>query len=196
MMMQRETTSMCDLDDHQQQTERIAGGKTQGVIVVDDQACVKEEVAPPLPPRPSLLHVSGRPMTLATTAVSSIEIQTLTFPDGTRGTFTATDKAAESNKSVGMIGDTTPVSKSDRLSSDMDDNTSLLSFLPTHKANADLASLLDEGLNSQSPAWRLLSSQSVYVNPFESPGFQEADLANFDCELENLASVKDGNEGL
>ena len=34
-------------------------------------------------------------------------------------------------------------------------------------------------LNSQSPAWRLLSSQNVIVDPFETEDYEDVSLQNF-----------------
>jgi hypothetical protein len=82
--------------------------------------------------------------------------------------------------------------------SEIDDNASLMSYAPTLRANGDLASLLDEGLNSQSPAWRLLSSQSEAVNPFESVEFLDSPLTNFESEFDEIDDVdnKLANEGM
>jgi hypothetical protein len=72
-----------------------------------------------------------------------------------------------------------------------------MSYAPTLRANGDLASLLDEGLNSQSPAWKLLSSQADTVNPFETIEFEDNALVNFDHEFDEIEAVdtKGGNEG-
>jgi vacuolar fusion protein MON1 len=72
-----------------------------------------------------------------------------------------------------------------------------MSYAPTLRANGDLASLLDDGLSSQSPAWKLLSSQAESVNPFEKVGYEDLSLLNFDHEFEEIDAVdqKGGNEG-
>lgn len=72
-----------------------------------------------------------------------------------------------------------------------------MSYAPTLRANGDLASLLDDGLSSQSPAWKLLSSQAESVNPFEKVGYEDLSLLNFDLEFEEIDAVdqKGGNEG-
>lgn len=72
-----------------------------------------------------------------------------------------------------------------------------MSYAPTLRANGDLASLLDEGLSSQSPAWKLLSSQAESVNPFEKVNYEDLSLANFDHEFDEIEAVdqKGGNEG-
>lgn len=158
------------------------------------------ERPPPLPPRPSLLNTSDNQtlQSKATTALSSLDIQTLSFPDGTRGTFSTpagqpvSDAVSEISSGLG-----TPNRKSNHTGSDFDDSASLTSLAPTLKAHGDLASLLDDGLNAQSPAWRLLNSQSDEVNPFETIEHDEPSLANFENEFEDMPPVdsKAGNEG-
>ena len=170
----------------------------------------QEEQRPPLPPRPSFLQTSNRPATpterrpalqsKATTAVSSVDIQTLSFPDGTRGTFSTPASRAVSESIPGTSGGhSTPSRKPSRTGSEAgaDDSASLMSYAPTLRANGDLASLLDEGLNSQSPAWRLLSSQVDTVDPFEAVEYEDHSLLNFEKEFEEIGEVdsQGGNEG-
>jgi hypothetical protein len=74
-----------------------------------------------------------------------------------------------------------------------------MSYTPTLRgANGDLASLLDEGLNSQSPAWKLLTSQADSVNPFEKTEYDDLSLINFEHEFDEIEAVdsKGGNEGM
>ena len=73
-----------------------------------------------------------------------------------------------------------------------------MSFAPTLKANGDLASLLDEGLGSQSAAWKLLSTQAETVNPFEQVDYVDTSLVNFDHEFDEIEAVDavGGNEGM
>lgn len=157
----------------------------------------KEEQRPPLPPRPSLLTAAERPtlQSKATTAISSVDIQTLAFPDGTRGTF-STPASRSVSGAVSASGTTTPSRRVSGNGSEMDDvdAASLMSFVPTLKANGDLASLLDEGLNMQTPAWKSLSQQADTVNPFELPDYILADFENEFDEVEAVDS-KGGNEG-
>jgi hypothetical protein len=169
----------------------------------------REETRPPLPPRPSLLQTTGRPSTSQssenpsvliskpTTALSSVDIQTLSFPDGSRGTFSTPSSRAVSESISGSAGPSTPSRKVSRNGSEIDDNASLMSYTPTLKADGDLASLLDEGLNAQSPAWRLLSSQAEVVNSFETIEFQDNSLTNFEYEFDEIEAVdnRGGNEG-
>jgi vacuolar fusion protein MON1 len=170
----------------------------------------EEEQRPPLPPRPSLLQAdlpsapsasTMRPALQAkpTTAISSVDIQTLSFPDGTRGTFsTPASRTVSEAVSISAIsgGQSTP-SRKGRNGSDIDDATSLMSYAPTLRANGDLASLLDEGLSSQSPAWKLLSTQAETVNPFEKVDYEDLSLVDFDHEFDEIEAVdqKGGNEG-
>jgi hypothetical protein len=170
----------------------------------------QEQQQPPLPPRPSLLQTSNRPATPTdrrpalqakpTTAVSSVDIQTLSFPDGSRGTFSTSTSRAVSESIGGASGDqSTPSRKPSRSGSEVggDDSASLMSYAPTLRANGDLASLLDDGLNSQSPAWRLLSSQADTVDPFETVEYEDQSLFNFDHEFDEIEAVdsQGGNEG-
>jgi hypothetical protein len=169
-----------------------------------------EEQRPPLPQRPPLLQTSKSPATTTekrptllskpTTAVSSVDIQTLSFPDGSRGTFSTPASRAVSESISGTTGgQTTPSRKLSRSGSEVggDDNASLMSYAPTLRANGDLASLLDEGLNAQSPAWRLLTSQTDSVNPFESVEYEDRSLVSFEHEFDELEAVQSegNNEG-
>ncbi|TVY18942.1 Vacuolar fusion protein MON1 [Lachnellula arida] len=168
----------------------------------------EHEQRPPLPPRPSLLgdrpstplSPSKRPalQSKPTTALSSVDIQTLSFPDGSRGTFPTPGSRSVSEAGHGISGGTsTPSSrKVSQNGSEFDDSASLMSYAPTLRANGDLASLLDEGLNSQSPAWKLLSSQAENVNPFETIDDEDNALLNFEHEFDEVEAVdsKGGNE--
>lgn len=171
----------------------------------------KEERRPPLPPRPPILQDAEAPsappsttnrhptlQSQPTTAATNIDIQTLSFPDGSRGTFSTPANRSVSDSVSVQTGDfATPARKVSRNSSEIDDNASLMSFAPTLRANGDLVSLLDEGLNSQSPAWRLLSSQADTVNPFETIVYEDRSLVNFEHEFDEIAEAdsKKGNEG-
>jgi hypothetical protein len=173
----------------------------------------KPEERPPLPPRPSLLQNVHQPFAPLSTpkrpalaskptiALSSVDIQTLSFPDGSRGTFsTPAHRLVSESLSVSGLstGQSTPHRKASQNGSEFDDSTSLMSYAPTLRANGDLASLLDEGLNSQSPAWKLLSTQADSVNPFENVDYEDISLASFDQEFDQIAAVdaKEGNEGM
>ncbi|KAH8815003.1 trafficking protein Mon1-domain-containing protein [Xylogone sp. PMI_703] len=157
-----------------------------------------EEERPPLPPRPSLLNISDKQQAFqakATTAVSSLDIQTLSFPDGTRGTF-STPAGQPVSDTILEVDTSTPNRKASQSINELDDSVSITSIAPTLRAHGDLASLLDEGLNAQSPAWRLLNSQSNDSNPFEAIEYDELSLVNFENEFEEMPAVdsKAGNE--
>ncbi|KAG9233239.1 vacuolar fusion protein-like protein mon1, partial [Amylocarpus encephaloides] len=171
----------------------------------------EKEERPPLPPRPSLLQKIDRPITplsptnrpslssKPTTALSSVEIQTLSFPDGSRGTFSgpASRSVSDAFSTSGLsTGQNTPSRRTGRSGGGYDDNASLRSYAPTLRANGDLASLLDEGLSGHTPAWKLLSTQADSVNPFETVGYEDLSLASFDRELDEIdaADSKGGNE--
>lgn len=180
----------------------------QGVESDDGE---REELRPPLPPRPSLLQTS-RPTTpgsslssprptlqsKATTALSSIDIQTLSFPDGSRGTFSAPSSRNVSESVPGLSGSPRISSwKVSRNGGEVEDNASLVSYAPTLRANGDLASLLNEGLNSQSPAWRLLSTQTDSIRLFETTEYEDTSLADFEHEFDEIQDIdsREGNEG-
>ncbi|RDW85040.1 putative MON1 [Coleophoma cylindrospora] len=166
---------------------------------------------PPLPPRPNLsktperpttpggLNTSNRPSLLSkpTTAVSSIDIQTLSFPDGSRGTFsTPASRSVSESAALDTPGSMTPKERHSQNGSEGDDATSLMSYAPTMKGTGDLASLLNDDINAQSPAWRLLSSKADTVNPFEAIDYENTSLLNFENEFNEIAPVdsKGGNE--
>ena len=168
-----------------------------------------EEQRPPLPPRPSLLQTGNGPASphspsksalqaKATTAISSLDIQTLSFPDGSRGTFSApTSGSVSESLSELPEGQGTPSRKVNRNGSDLNDDASLMSIAPTLRGNGDLASFLDDELNTQSPAWRLLNSQTEAANLFETAEFEDTSLIDFDREFDEIEAVdsQKGNEG-
>ncbi|KAK0392732.1 hypothetical protein NLU13_2227 [Sarocladium strictum] len=153
-----------------------------------------EEHRPPLPPRPSTnASVDSHLQAQATTAVTPLDIQTLSFPDGSRGTFSTTGPQSSS----------TPISHgSARVSSDhrpdndggeADDAVSVVSYAPTGRPAGDIASLLAGELNRKSAAWNLLRSQSSTVPPFDRSRVLAQDpLAMFAKEFEELPSADDG----
>ena len=172
----------------------------------DDQ---REEQRPALPPRPSLLQnqpstarspLGGSRPTLQakpTTALSSVDIQTLSFPDGSRGTFSTPASLNVSESTSGLSGgQSIPSRKVSHSESEVDDNVSLISFAPTLRANGDLASLLDEGLDTQSPARRLLSTQMDSGNHHETVAY-DTSLVDFEHEFDEVEAIdtKRGNEG-
>lgn len=193
------TIASMSSDDNNEDPLNRTGSSDMGDNKEGDTA---DELRPPLPPRPALLQTGNGPLSpqspsrsslqaKATTAVSSLDIQTLSFPDGSRGTF--------STPAGGSVSDEpgTPSRKVSRNGSDLDDDASLLSFAPTSRGNGDLASLLDDELNTQSPAWRMLNSQSESPNLFEAAEYEDTSLANFEHEFDEIEAVdsKKGNEG-
>ncbi|CZS94625.1 probable MON1 Protein required for fusion of cvt-vesicles and autophagosomes with the vacuole [Rhynchosporium agropyri] len=188
-------------DDERKIGSSEAEGTTRGFtkeITKEENAgrLEEEESRPALPPRPSLLKPITRPgsayASKPTTGLSSVDIQTLSFQDGSRGTFStpASRSVSESVSISGTSGgQSTPSKRLNRNGSDFDDGASLMSFAPTLRGNGDLASLLDEGLKSQSAAWKLLSTQTESVNPFETIDFEDPLLAEFENEFDEIEAV-------
>lgn len=158
---------------------------------------VEDSPPPPLPPRPARRNPSTDPglkpaepvQARATTAVSSIDIQTLSFPDGSRGTFSTTGQRAVSTpRRPSISGSVTP----NRFgfapnNSDLDDSMSIMSFVPTLRPPGDLASLVAGNFNRESPAWMLLRSQSANVQPFESIKVNTPNgLSSFESEFDDI----------
>ncbi|KAI9736887.1 MAG: Vacuolar fusion protein mon1 [Claussenomyces sp. TS43310] len=196
------------------QPSEINSGKDEqsSVRVHDakDHHSADDENRPPLPPRPVTAQLSPQPsspqgppenvsrprlQSKPTTALSSVDIQTLSFPDGTRGTFSTSDHLS----SAGGLPLTPALKpgkrKTSRNGSEGDDSASIVSHAPTLRANGDLESLLAESLNAQSPAWKLLNSYTESVNPFETIEFeQNHGLLSFEQEFDEIADV-DSNGG-
>ncbi|KFH47219.1 Vacuolar fusion protein-like protein [Hapsidospora chrysogenum ATCC 11550] len=147
-----------------------------------------EEQRPPLPPRPSTRSASIDPNALqahATTAVAPVEIQTLSFPDGSRGTFSSPGPKSASSPLESETA--SPDRKVSAIGADNDDAASVTSFAPTMRPAADIASLLAGEMNKRSPAWNLLRSQSSTVLPFERRrGNVDDRFADFEAEFAPL----------
>ncbi|OTA93545.1 hypothetical protein M434DRAFT_11605 [Hypoxylon sp. CO27-5] len=163
------------------------------------------EPPPPLPPRPSQAleadstsgamerpQVQSKPTT--TTAVSSMNIQTLSFPDGSRGTFST---ASENNNAGNTDQSSTSASTGmaslgfnpigNPIGHDIDESMSIMSLAPTLRPPGDLESLLVGDMSKKSPAWALLRSQSTAVPPFETIGLDEDTvLADFAHEFDDI----------
>lgn len=184
----------------------------------DNNAVSEEEKPPPLPPRPqnlnllregrsvigSSLHIpqrSTRPslQSQATTAVSLADIQTQSFPDGSRETYQNSVKSTPSGKSFRFDS---PVGRlRSAAGSERDDSASILSRIPTTEYGGDAESLLGDVLRpgERSPAWRLLTSQIEKGNPFDSlPYENEERTANFSREFDKIGEINEdgGNEGI
>ncbi|KAF9879216.1 vacuolar fusion protein mon1 [Colletotrichum karsti] len=156
-----------------------------------------EEQPPPLPPRPSLdsnNSIDARmAMAAATTAVTPLDIQTLSFPDGSRGTFSTPGTRRPSASGVSSSrrgsGQVTPT----RTVNEGEDSMSIASFAPTLRPPGDIASLLVGEFSKRSPAWNLLRSQSATVPPFESLRMDDTtrNLAGFENEFDELPDEAD-----
>ncbi|KAF4982251.1 hypothetical protein FZEAL_2135 [Fusarium zealandicum] len=147
----------------------------------------EDEYRPPLPPRPST-NTATDPAALqaqATTAITPMEIQTLSFPDGTRGTFPT--PGPDSLPSPVDSGHASPNRHESSLSGEVDETASVMSFAPTMRPAGDIASLLAGELHKRSPAWKLLRTQSATVQPFERTRSGHGDrLARFHSEFDLL----------
>lgn len=172
----------------------------------------RDEQPPPLPPRPSqpataasVERERGRPQLQSkpTTALSSMNIQTLSFPDGSRGTFsTSDDNAAADASDAGQQVDISPDRATRRrgfstIGSDRDESMSVMSFAPTLRPPGDLESLLVGDMSKRSPAWALLHAQSSDVQPFETVEVSKISaLVDFDREFDDIpdTSEKDWND--
>lgn len=180
------------------------GRAPQKHVATDDD----DDRPPPLPPRRVSVQIDvGRPT--PTTAVSSIDIQTVSFPDGSRGTFEGAGTVSGSDapsresslrpaSSFGDLGGFTPGSAIPGWDRDCggDDSVSVMSFAPTMRPPADLASLAAGGdTNKRSRAWALLRSQSATVQPFQRAKRLGTDgLGNFEREFEEIPPEVDGND--
>ncbi|KAK7431101.1 Vacuolar fusion protein mon1 [Neonectria magnoliae] len=143
---------------------------------------------PPLPPRPGT-SAGPDPKSLqaqATTAITPMEVQTLSFPDGSRGTFPT--PGPDSIPSPADSGHATPSRRDASTAGEAaDDAASVMSFAPTTRPAGDIASLLGGELHKKSPAWNMLRSQSATVQPFERTRTGPEDrLSNFDDEFTPL----------
>ncbi|KAF4830343.1 Vacuolar fusion protein MON1 [Colletotrichum tropicale] len=150
-----------------------------------------EEQPPPLPPRPSRPSLDSNhsidarmAMAAATTAVTPLDIQTLSFPDGSRGTFSTPGPRTSVASSRNGSGSATPTTGMN----EMEDSMSIMSFAPTMRPAGDIASLLVGEFSRKSPAWNLLRSQSATVQPFESLRMDDTtrNLAGFENEFDEL----------
>ncbi|KHN96424.1 Vacuolar fusion protein mon-1 [Metarhizium album ARSEF 1941] len=153
----------------------------------------EDEKPPPLPPRRAVA-TTAEPRSLQaqpTTALTSVDIQTLSFPDGSRGTFST--PGARSVSTPVASGYDSPGHKA-RVSGGegLDDDASMMSFAPTLRPAGDIASLMVSEFPKRSPAWNLLHAQSATVQPFERhrSGAQDG-LARFEAELQPIPSQDD-----
>lgn len=158
---------------------------------------------PPLPPRRVSVQIDvGKP----TTALSSIDIQTLSFPDGSRGTFEGSGAAPTSDAASKVpSGHATPVDELGGFAPGSaipgwdrefaDDSVSVMSFAPTMRPPADLASLVAGEMNKKSRAWALLRAQSATVQPFQKARKLAIDgLGRFEREFEDIPPESESND--
>ena len=155
---------------------------------------------PPLPPRPGrklsddgasgALHVTAA--SKPTTQVSTIDISTLSFPDGSRGTFsTSATSATSAARSVAS-----PQSSASGYTSPRTDPTaetvSVASYPATLRPPGDLADLVTGEFNRRSRAWSMLRTQSSTVQPFEASRAGACDsLAGFEKEFDDIPELGD-----
>ena len=152
-----------------------------------DTGSPDNDYRPPLPPRPSTnASIDAKSLQAqATTAVTPVEIQTLSFPDGSRGTFPT--PGPDSVPADIESGHASPNQNTGSVLGEADEAASVMSFAPTMRPAGDIASLLAGELHKRSPAWNLLRSQSASVLPFEKMrGGQEDRLADFGQEFDAL----------
>ncbi|KIE03437.1 Vacuolar fusion protein mon-1, partial [Metarhizium majus ARSEF 297] len=155
----------------------------------------EEEQPPPLPPRKAVATAAESRGLQAqpTTALTSVDIQTLSFPDGTRGTF-----STPGNRSVSTpvsSGYDSPGYKASLSGGEgPDDAASMMSFAPTMRPAGDIASLMVSDFHKRTPAWNLLQAQSATVQPFQRrlSGAQDG-LAGFEDEFQPIPSQEDEN---
>lgn len=163
----------------------------------EDHDSFDTELPPPLPPRRKLsratdhdiLQVARGGQSKATTAISPIDISTLSFPDGSRGTFSTSDALTPIPSASGYA--------SPRGGRDVADSMSIMSLAPTMRPPGDLASLIASGLNRKSRAWVSLASQSATVQPFETIGTVAADsigLSGFESEFDEISEAGPGGD--
>lgn len=152
-----------------------------------EPAPVDDEYRPPLPPRPGT-SAGTDPKTFpaqATTAITPVEIQTLSFPDGSRGTFPT--PGPDAIPSPADSGHATPNRHAGSIAGEADETASIMSFAPTMRPAGDIASLLVGELHKKSAAWNMLKAQSAAVQPFEASRIDPEDrLAEFDQEFIQL----------
>ena len=176
----------------------------------------EESSRPILPPRPrkvsllgehrapeSSLQVPKRSMrphlpSQATTALSLTDIHTQSFPDGSRETYA---NSTRSTPSGGSLKIESPAGRhKGRYESEGDESASIISYAPTVETVGDAESLLGDilGVGQQSPAWRLMSSQTEKADPFSFLSFQnEEPKADFNREFDELDGLdaQGDNEG-
>ena len=175
-------------------------------------------LAPPLPPRrqrqasldgslrrPDAAQLQAKP----TTAVSSIDIQTVTFPDGSRGNFSTpgihsvpspTSMTSPNFSLRSQHGHRRSASTAGGIPDMSDvptDAMSVMSIAPTMRPPGDLVSLAAGDFHRKSRAWSMLRTQATSVQPFESTRITRVpfSLDDFDKEFDEIPEQTDGADG-
>jgi len=207
-----------DIDEGKSLTRKYPVSRKSSNVTDDAGSTISgREERPPLPPRPpkidllalghaitpsSSLRVpkrSTRPQlqSQATTAFSRTDIQTQSYPDGSRETYANSTRSTPSGKSFRFDS---PIGQlRGQHVSEGDDSASLRSYAPT--AGGDFESILGDvvGAGQQSPAWRLLSTQVERGDPFGYLPFDvEEPTADFSREFDELSELDQAgeNEGM
>ncbi|MCJ1406037.1 Vacuolar fusion protein mon1 [Ptychographa xylographoides] len=212
----RDTVSPSDPREEEAQTPRTSRSRRSSAATSEGLSTISEGERPPLPPRPTNLSLLGqgtkgstlripkrsdRPQlqSYATTAISRTDIQTLSFPDGSRETYANSTKSTPSGKSFRFDS---PVGQlKTRNVSDGDDSGSLRSYAPVG-GGGEVESLLGDilGTGQQSPAWKLLSTQVERTDPFDLLPYEDeeptADFSREFDELDDLHPSGDNEEEL
>ena len=177
----------------------------------------EQEYRPPLPPRPTNVHLLregsyspgsslqrsrkiSRPhlQSTATTALSRTDIHTQSYQDGSRETYAASAQTTPPSKAIAAFGS---IRKIKGLSdSEGGDSASVRSYAPTLETGGDVESLLGEVLGepSESPSWRLQTTQNEAPDPFNSVAYEDDETTvDFYREFDEISAVAgDGkNEG-
>lgn len=206
-------TSGAALDQNEARVSRPSQSRKSSTTTIDGRSNISEGERPPLPPRPTnhgllgdgkranslrIPKRSARPnlQSHAITAVSRTDIETLSYPDGSRETYANSTRSTPSGKSFQI--DSPAGQSKGRNISDGDDSASLKSYAPT--IGGEVESLLGDviGRGQQSPAWRLLSNQMERNNPFDLlPYDKEEPSADFSREFDELEDLDPAgdNEG-
>ena len=174
-----------------------------------------EELRPPLPPRPKRDHQakgtacaedeasqfsksSPRPplRTTATTALSLTDIQTHSFPDGSRETYSSLSARSRTSPGEAFGAIDRHLSRS---GSETGDTSSIRSILPNPEAGGDVESLLGEvlGNGNERLAWKRNSRPRSASNTFEAHG-DDGLPVKFSREFDALDELKEdgSNEGM
>ena len=130
-----------------------------------------------------------------------MDIQTLSFPDGSRGTFSSAGPRAVSTPAQMASGYATPsLGGFVPDDSEASESMSVMSFAPTMRPPGDLASLVAGEFHRKSRAWQMLRSQSASVQPFASarrtPGNRLADFEREFDEIPELSAEHQDEERL